>query len=60
MDLGIKGRVAVVCGSSQGLGRAVAETLAEEGARVVVNSRSPEKLAATGHRRRDGRRSGGG
>ncbi len=47
MDLGIRGRVAVVCGSSQGLGRAVAETLAEEGARVVVNSRSPEKLAAT-------------
>ena len=26
MDLGIRGRVAVVCGSSQGLGRAVAET----------------------------------
>lgn len=47
MDLGIRGRVAVVCGSSQGLGRAVAEALAEEGARVVVNSRSPEKLAAT-------------
>lgn len=47
MDLGIRGRVAVVCGSSQGLGRAVAEALAEEGARVVLNSRSPEKLAAT-------------
>ena len=47
MDLGIRGRVAVVCGSSQGLGRAVAETLAEEGARVVLNSRSPEKLQAT-------------
>lgn len=47
MDLGIKGRVAVVCGSSQGLGRAVAEALADEGARVVVNSRSPEKLAAS-------------
>ena len=46
MDLGIKGRVAVVGGSSQGLGRAVAEALAEEGARVVINSRSPEKLAA--------------
>ncbi len=45
MDLGLQGRVAVVCGSSQGLGRAVAETLAGEGARVVVNSRSPEKLA---------------
>lgn len=47
MDLGIEGRVAVVCGSSQGLGRAVARTLAEEGAKVVVNSRSPDKLAAT-------------
>ncbi len=46
MDLGIRGRVAVVCGSSQGLGRAVAEALAEEGARVVLNSRSPEKLEA--------------
>ncbi|MEX2466205.1 MAG: SDR family oxidoreductase [Gemmatimonadota bacterium] len=47
MDLGLAGRVAVVCGSSQGLGREVAQTLAEEGARVVVNSRSPDKLAAT-------------
>ncbi len=46
MDLGIRGRVAVVCGSSQGLGRAVAEVLAEEGARLVLNSRSPEKLDA--------------
>jgi 3-oxoacyl-[acyl-carrier protein] reductase len=46
MDLGIRGRVAVVCGSSQGLGRAVAETLAEEGCRIVLNSRSAEKLAA--------------
>jgi 3-oxoacyl-[acyl-carrier protein] reductase len=45
MDLGIRGRVAVVCGSSQGLGRAVAEILAAEGARVVINSRSEEKLA---------------
>lgn len=46
MDLGIEGRVALVCGSSQGLGRAVAEVLAEEGARVVVNSRSPERVEA--------------
>ena len=44
MDLGLKGRVAVVAGSSQGLGRAIADTLAEEGARVVINSRDPEKL----------------
>lgn len=44
MDLGIGGRVAVVCGSSQGLGRAVAEVLAREGARVVLNSRSADKL----------------
>ena len=36
----------MVCGSSQGLGRAVAEALAEEGARVVINSRSAGKLAA--------------
>jgi 3-oxoacyl-[acyl-carrier protein] reductase len=37
--------VAVVCGSSRGLGRAIAETLAEEGADVVLNSRSAEQLA---------------
>jgi len=45
MDLGIAGRVAVVCGSSQGLGHAVAEALAREGAKVVLNARSAEKLA---------------
>lgn len=46
MDLGLKGKRALVCGSSQGLGRAIAEELAGEGADVVINSRSPEKLAA--------------
>ena len=45
MDLGLKGRVAVVAGSSQGLGRAIADALAAEGADLVVNSRSAEKLA---------------
>ena len=44
MDLGLKGRVAVVAGSSQGLGRAIADALAAEGADLVVNSRSIEKL----------------
>jgi 3-oxoacyl-[acyl-carrier protein] reductase len=45
MDLGIEGRVAVVAGSSQGLGRAIADALAAEGVRLVVNSRSADKLA---------------
>src|SRR4051812_10216714 len=44
MDLGIEGRVALVMGASQGLGRAIAETLAGEGARVAISSRSQEKL----------------
>jgi len=46
MDLGLKGKVAVVAGSSQGLGRAVADALAAEGVDLVINSRSPEKLLA--------------
>ena len=45
MDLGIEGKAALVCGSSQGLGRAIADALAAEGADVAINSRSPEKLA---------------
>ncbi len=46
MDLGLKGKVAVVAGSSQGLGRAIADALAAEGVDLVVNSRSAHKLEA--------------
>ena len=46
MDLGIKGRSAVVCGSSKGLGLACAVALADAGVEVVLNGRSPEPLAA--------------
>ncbi len=44
MDFGIKGRKAIVCGASRGLGRAVAEALAEEGADLVLNARGAEDL----------------
>ncbi|EJW12115.1 3-oxoacyl-[acyl-carrier protein] reductase [Rhodovulum sp. PH10] len=47
MDLGIKGRSAIVCASSQGLGRACATALAREGCRVIVNGRTAEKVKTT-------------
>jgi 3-oxoacyl-[acyl-carrier protein] reductase len=46
MDLGLKGKHALVLSSSQGLGRGVAESLAAEGANVVLTARSADKLAA--------------
>jgi 3-oxoacyl-[acyl-carrier protein] reductase len=45
MDLGIEGRVALVMGASQGIGRGVAAALAREGVRVALASRSAERLA---------------
>ncbi|GLK91102.1 SDR family oxidoreductase [Pseudomonas turukhanskensis] len=45
MDLGIRGRAAVVCASSRGLGKACAVALAEEGCEVVINGRDPATLA---------------
>ncbi|MEM0908184.1 MAG: SDR family oxidoreductase [Pseudomonadota bacterium] len=47
MDLGIKGRKAIVCASSKGLGRGSAEALAEAGCDLVMNARSADVLEAT-------------
>jgi len=45
MDLGFKGKVALVTGAASGVGREIALTLAAEGARVVVNYRSSRQEA---------------
>ena len=47
MDLGIKGKRALVCASSKGLGRGCAEALAEAGVNLVMNARGAEALDAT-------------
>jgi 3-oxoacyl-[acyl-carrier protein] reductase len=44
MDLGLKGRVAIVAAASKGLGLAVATELAKEGAEVAICARSAERL----------------
>jgi 3-oxoacyl-[acyl-carrier protein] reductase len=45
MDLGIKGRKAIVCASSQGLGLACATSLAREGCAIFINGRDESRLA---------------
>lgn len=45
MDLGLKGKVAIVTGGSQGIGRAAAHRLLQEGAKVVICARRKEVLA---------------
>ena len=44
MDLGLSGRTAIVCGASSGIGLGIAESLAGEGANVVMFARRPELL----------------
>lgn len=53
MDLGLQGRHAIVCASSQGLGLACATSLAREGAHVVLNARGEDALASAAATIRD-------
>lgn len=53
MDLGIKGKRALVCASSKGLGRGCAEALAAAGVDLVMNARGAEALEATAAAIRD-------
>jgi 3-oxoacyl-[acyl-carrier protein] reductase len=46
MDLGLRGRCALVMGASSGLGQATAAALAEEGARIAISARGAGRLAA--------------
>ena len=41
----LTGKVAVITGSTRGIGKAIAERMAEQGARVVISSRKPESCA---------------
>src|SRR6266851_9864744 len=47
MDLGLKGKNALVTAASKGLGRACAEALIGEGAEVFINSRDPVTIEST-------------
>lgn len=58
MELGLKDKTALVTGASAGLGFAAAKVLSEEGARVIINSRSDDnlKVAAANIEKHTGRR----
>jgi 3-oxoacyl-[acyl-carrier protein] reductase len=53
LDYGIRGKSAIVCASSRGLGRGCALALAEAGCDLVVNGRDPARLAETATELRD-------
>src|SRR5260370_19453173 len=46
MDLGLRGKLAVVSGETAGIGFAIARTLAREGARIVINWRTEKRVSA--------------
>jgi NAD(P)-dependent dehydrogenase (short-subunit alcohol dehydrogenase family) len=49
MDLGLRGKVAMVSGGAKGIGLAIAELLAQEGAEISLCSRNDEALAKAAH-----------
>ena len=53
MDLGLRGRVAIVAAASKGLGRAVAAELAREGVEIAICARTPKDLERTALRIRE-------
>ena len=53
MDMEIKGKKAIVCASSRGLGKGCAEALASEGVDLVINGRNEEVLSSTARELRE-------